>query len=332
MQFSADAIEFLTDFETHLEQTLGDARGQFANARLLCDAADHLALADAAKRMRPLLVDHIGRALQLKRSDRLAVAAAAELIHTASLLHDDVVDEADVRRGRPAANVRWGNSVAVLSGDLVLCIAFEQLHRFPRQVVDDAVELVATMTRAALHEIVARRSRDWGVDDWETIAEGKTAALMGWCTATPAIVAGREDIADRMRDCGRQLGLAFQLMDDLTELQGGTDDEFIDLHTANPSFPVAVARQDDSTVYQQLDALWSAESAADHRLADIADRIVAGAAPDTTIERIDHHLDRATDALGNLAERPGGRRIGHWCDMLRQLAHANRPTNRRETG
>ena len=318
--------EFLNHFETRLRQRLHSPELESKKPKVLLDASRHLALADAAKRMRPLLIDHLGEGFGLDLEKRLSVATAAELIHTASLLHDDVVDDGSTRRNRPTVNTRWSNSVAVLSGDLVLCIAFNELSGFERRVVDDAVELVADMSRSAMLEIQARDSGDWDVDDWNEIARGKTAALLAWATKTPAIIAERPELEERIERCGHHLGMAFQMMDDVHDIRACQNPGELpeDLTEANPSLPVALARQHNPAIDDALRALWSDADAGDEQVRDIGRQIAASGAVADTIERIDHQLDCAIDALGKLANEPGARKILSWSEQLRQLA--NKPS------
>ncbi len=314
--------DFLQRFESHLRAALGDPRHAEREPAVLLEASNHLATAGSAKRMRPLLVNHFGAAVDLHPLYRLCIATAAELIHTASLLHDDVIDEGTERRGRPTANARWNNSVAVLSGDLVLCIALEQLYELPRTVTTSAVELVAEMTRSAMLEVQARRARRWDLDDWHAIARGKTGALLAWCGRAPALAKNESDLARSFADCGHHLGLAFQITDDLIDVMS-TDtgkNRFADLRQANPSFLIAAARQRDDQLCRDIDAWWDGDGEADelHRLA----RAVASSeAPRVAVNAVDDHLAAALDALGEFANHPNGRQIVGWVEQLRSIAH-----------
>src|SRR5688500_11603790 len=115
---------FLDQVEEGLGSALaeGPATGEAADGAILREAVRRLCLAPGAKRVRPRLVAHFGEALGVPPAGLVDVAVAAELIHAGSLLHDDVVDHARLRRGRPTANAEWGNLVAVLSGDLCLTL------------------------------------------------------------------------------------------------------------------------------------------------------------------------------------------------------------------
>ena len=322
--FPSPTPDFLSRFESQLESSLDDPRHSDREPRVLLEASRHLAFAGAAKRMRPLLVDYFGAALDIPDHHRLAIATAAELIHTASLLHDDVVDEGTHRRGRPTANHQWNNSVAVLGGDLLLCIALEQLYDLPRQVTVDAVTLVAEMTRAAMLEVEARTSGGWSLAEWEVIADGKTGSLLSWCGVAPAISAGLPEQARRFGQCGRHLGLAFQITDDLLDLIGESarigKNRFADLHNKNPSYPVALARSRSLPLRTALDELWSKEIVTTQELEPIAAWIIELGVPALTLERIESHLDLALEALGEFSTTAGGAHIAGWAEQLRAMA------------
>ena len=314
--------KFIDLFESRLHSLLEGTPAEQRGSKLLLEASRHLATAGAAKRMRPLLVDHFGEAVDLPSGVRLAIATAAELIHTASLLHDDVVDNGTERRGRPTVNAQWYNSVAVLGGDLLLCFSLEQLSELPRPVTATAVELVAEMTRAAMEEVQVRRARRWALDDWKRVAHGKTGALLGWCGTAPALCVDQPVLAKRFAQCGHHLGLAFQLTDDLCELLGlqRGKDAYADLRNANPSYPVALARSNSPHIRSALDEMWDQGLASDAQLQQMAARIIDSGAANMTLERIEDHIDNALQALGDFAERPGGAHIAQWANQLRQMA------------
>lgn len=154
------------------------------------------------------------------------VAAAAELIHVASLLHDDVIDEAPLRRGAASVNAEWGNHTAVLAGDYLFATAFRLL---------DAVRqggVVTLMTRAiaAMCEgemLQKEQAYDPSVTeaDYFRRIEGKTAALLAACCEAGARLAGADDrTAAALEAYGRKLGLAYQIADDVLDLEGSQED------------------------------------------------------------------------------------------------------------
>ena len=246
-------------FAAAVEAALGSslAGGQEQGGPLL-EAARRLALGRGAKRIRPRLVlaAALGRTAPLQ--SLVDVALAGELIHTASLLHDDVVDEGTLRRGQPTANATWGNAVAVLSGDLVLSLALERLHRQPVTLLVSAVEIVLRMSRASMLEISSRGSLELGIDGWQRIALGKTAELFGWCCAAPALLVGDDAAAARLRDGGRHLGLAYQLADDLSDIlpQSTGKDRFADLTERTPSYPILLGAVASQPVRDRIAEFW----------------------------------------------------------------------------
>ncbi len=322
MDATAANIGFINTFEKYLHQVLNDPRHAQAEPRVLMDASRHLAFADGAKRMRPMLVNHFGDMAALAAEARIRLAVAGELIHTASLLHDDVVDDGSERRGRPTANARWHNSVAVLSGDLVLCIALEQLESLPQKITIEAIELVAEMTRAAMLEVRSRRRQDWTLDDWTVVARGKTGALLAWCGAAPALATDQPELALRLKRCGHHLGIAFQLADDLVDLTGieAGKDSLNDLRQANPSYIVGLAREMDPDLRRRIDNAWQAPTTPDDRLLrSFADEIKALGCPQATVTAIEEHVADAHQALGDL-DTSSTSLIVEWTTQLLALA------------
>ncbi len=189
-------------------------------------AARRLLLANDAKRARALVCLALAEAWRVDNDVAVELAAVIELVHGASLLHDDVVDVSDRRRGAPTVNHVEGNAFAVLCGDLVLARALALLPRLHDggTMVADALDVVARMTAAAVIEIDARGrlpEPERGLPLWHEMAAGKTGALFGLC-ATLVGRAGDVDDAERSDACRRleRFGVAFQIVDDLKDLTG----------------------------------------------------------------------------------------------------------------
>ncbi|MCB9665868.1 MAG: polyprenyl synthetase family protein [Alphaproteobacteria bacterium] len=191
-------------------------------------AVPHVAgyLADAGgKRLRPALTALGARAAGF-RGPVAELACCGELIHLGSLLHDDVVDQGEVRRGRPAAQVVWGNAVAVLTGDF--CVARALLaasrHGGPRA----AEQLAETVTEMAVGEVVQLQHAgdlDNDLATYLSVVERKTASLIGWCAAAGAWAAEDVAAADALQTYGRKVGVAFQITDDVLDYRHGTGKE-----------------------------------------------------------------------------------------------------------
>jgi octaprenyl-diphosphate synthase len=188
----------------------------------LDEASAHLVMA-GGKRVRPVstLLVH-GACGGGERAPVVSLAAAVELIHTATLLHDDVMDEGEERRGRPASRVMWGNLVSVLSGDLLLTSALSLVQQ---SGVDGAMDdTLATMQRLIAGEVAQLKARgrdSLGIEGYLEIARGKTASLFSCACRFGARAAGAEsqtiDAAGRF---GERVGIAFQIVDDVLDLEG----------------------------------------------------------------------------------------------------------------
>jgi len=257
---------FLALVEQQLALTL-------AGAGLLEQVARPMVLASASKRARPMVAWLVGRALGVNPALVLDVAVAVELVHAASLLHDDVVDGATERRGLPSANARWGATMAVLSGDLLLTSALTRLRSLGPQAIARAVDIVAEMTRAVAAEVGMRRRADLSFSDWRTMAEGKTGALFGVAAWLVAAAAGDVGRADRFEAALRHLGVAFQIADDEKDLMA-------DLSDGSPSYPVLLATTLSPTLHRSLTAAWQETSPEAETLAGlVADVRATGALP-----------------------------------------------------
>ena len=315
-----DQATFLQEFETRIERALtAQAPEGLEQSEILLQAGKHLAKAPGAKRARPRLVMHFGKIVGVEEADHLLdIAIAGEFIHGASLLHDDVIDDGTLRRGRETANSRWNNAVAVLGGDVMLCISIQTLAQLPRVVTNEAVGVVATMSRAAVLEVETRGMIDLPLEQWRAIAKGKTGVLFGWCGRAPAHLVGDEDAAERFKRCGELLGIAFQLADDLKDL---ADDDsgknrFADIHNRNPSFPILWAAQQSDGLRSDLGSLWSQENISLEDANAFGLRVLDTGAADVTRSKIIENVGLAFDALGSYRERDGGLEVVEWAMSL----------------
>ncbi len=188
--------------------------------------SDHL-LSGGGKRIRPLLVILCARLCGYHRSDLLDLASAVEFIHTASLLHDDVVDGSALRRGRASANSVWGNEASVLVGDFLFARSFTILVRFgnPRimEILSSATEVMAEGEVLQLANI---RNPCSDIDHYLHVVRCKTAALMAAACRCGAVMGGTDSARELALECfGLDMGMAFQFVDDLLDYVG-TEDEF----------------------------------------------------------------------------------------------------------
>jgi octaprenyl-diphosphate synthase len=277
---------------------------------LIPELAGHL-IAGGGKRMRPMLTLACARLLDYQGSRHHKLAAAVEFIHTATLLHDDVVDGSGLRRGRRTANIIWGNPASVLVGDFLFSRSFELM------VEDGSLKVLRILSRASsviaegeVDQLTAQRRVETSEDHYLQIIGAKTAALFAAACRIAAVVAEREEAVEQALDAyGRNLGIAFQLIDDAidyasdAETMGkGVGDDFRDGKVTLPVI-LAFARGDELARAFWREAM-AGERASDADLAHATDLLRSTGALDDTIERARHYGQRAVDALGPF---PGGR-------------------------
>lgn len=183
-------------------------------------ACRHL-LESGGKRVRPLACLLMTTACGGDPHRAVPVAAAAELIHSATLLHDDVIDEGEERRGRPAARALWGNLVSVLSGDLLLTRALQLVDgAHVEGVMQDMLTTLERLVCGEVAQLSARGRTDLGADGYFEIVRGKTASLFGFACRSGARIGGRADLVGVANDFGERIGLSFQIIDDVLDLAG----------------------------------------------------------------------------------------------------------------
>lgn len=271
---------------------------------LIPELAGHL-IAGGGKRMRPMLTLACARLIQYTGTRHHKLSAAVEFIHTATLLHDDVVDGSGMRRGRKTANIIWGNSASVLVGDFLFSRSFELM------VEDGSLKVLKILSNASaviaegeVNQLSAQRRIETDEEQYLDIINAKTAVLFAAACRIAAVVAERDEAIEQALDnYGHYLGIAFQLVDDTIdyvsdEATMGKDagDDFRDGKVTLPVI-LAYARGND-----EERAFWRA-AIAGHRVSD-ADLAYATAllnqsgAMDNTLARARHYGQRAIDALG----------------------------------
>lgn len=271
---------------------------------LIPELAGHL-IAGGGKRMRPMLTLACAELLQYPGTRHHKLAAAVEFIHTATLLHDDVVDGSGLRRGRRTANIIWGNSASVLVGDFLFSRSFELM------VEDGSLKVLKILSNASaviaegeVSQLTAQRRIETDENHYLDIIGAKTAALFAAACRISAVVAERDEAQEMALDAyGRNLGIAFQLVDDAIDYEsdGATmgKDAGDDFRDGKVTLPVilAYARGD-----AEARAFWKA-AIAGHRISDedLAHATgllrTTGAIADT-MARARHYGQRAIDALG----------------------------------
>jgi octaprenyl-diphosphate synthase len=177
------------------------------------------------KRIRPALLLLTAKMLGEVSPMAIRLAAVVEFIHNATLVHDDIIDAADTRRGRPSANAHWGNSMTVLAGDWLYMQSFAvALAEKNFEVLNTLIDLTQRMVEGELLQLTLLGRSNITEQQLLDVVERKTAYLFAGCTKLPAIAAGmNHGSAERLAEVGKSLGMAFQLVDDLLDLTSSKD-------------------------------------------------------------------------------------------------------------
>ncbi len=220
------------------------------------------------KRLRPSLVVLSTLATGGNTDERaISIACAAELVHSASLVHDDVIDETKVRRGEDTANSVWGNKVSVLAGDYLLSKAFGLLASVrDEKILSLFSQTAVKMSESELLQATAEGDFARWKKDYLNIISGKTAAFFSTCSLSGAILSWADDITQkRLSDYGHNLGLAFQITDDVLDIAGDPDvtgkDAATDMQNGKYTLPVIYAAEEDPSIAESLSGMLSAEEA-----------------------------------------------------------------------
>jgi octaprenyl-diphosphate synthase len=274
---------------------------------LIPELAGHL-IAGGGKRMRPMLTLASARLLGYTGARHHRLAAAVEFIHTATLLHDDVVDGSDLRRGKRTANIIWGNPASVLVGDFLFSRSFElMVEDGSLKVLKILANASAVIAEGEVNQLTAARRVDTGEDRYLEIINAKTAALFAAACRIAAVVAERPEAEEAALDAyGRNLGIAFQLVDDAIDYtsDAGTmgKDAGDDFREGKMTLPVILAYARGNAEERKFwkDAVEGRRDT-DADFAHAIDLVRTSRAVDDTIARARHYGQRAIDALGPFA-------------------------------
>ncbi len=259
------------------------------------------------KRIRPLLVLLCARAFDYKGDQHVNLATVIEFLHTATLLHDDVVDMSEMRRGRPTANVQWGNPSSVLVGDFIYSRAFQLLVTIADMQI---MEVMATTTNKISEGEVLQLVNQHNVaateQDYMDVIHNKTAILFAAACNSAAILASADaKVQNRLHEFGLQVGLAFQLVDDVLDYSGNSQEMGKnigdDLAEGKPTLPLIYVIQHGSENQKQLIATAIKEGGLDH-LDEIIATVRDSGALEYTRQKAEEHIDIALDCLTVIPE------------------------------
>jgi octaprenyl-diphosphate synthase len=213
---AAEVFDLLRDDLAAIEQEF--TRQSASNVEVITDIAQYL-IAGGGKRIRPLLLLLSAKSLGCTSHSRIRLGAVVEMLHTATLVHDDIIDEADTRRGRPSSNTTWGNSKCVLAGDWLYMQAFSNaLEERNFRVLDLLISLTQQMVEGELLQI-EKLGHLINEEEYFDLIFRKTACLFKVSMQLGAAITKAEDeVESQLGEYGRNLGLAFQIVDDVLDL------------------------------------------------------------------------------------------------------------------
>jgi octaprenyl-diphosphate synthase len=300
-------------------------------------AARHLVGA-GGKRVRPVLVILAARAAGVSgdcltaRASLTKLAQAAELVHAATLLHDDVLDDGRTRRGLPAARVLWGNAASVLGGDFLLVRALELTAATGvAGVLGDLLTSIARMIDGEALQLQHRGKSDLDAQGYLDVVDGKTASLFAWCGRAGARLAGTHDaVGEPLYAYGLHLGRAFQIVDDVLDVEGDPralgKSVLSDVREGKLTLPVLYALERDPGLRARLQACVATDTdealgpsgeaggAERSETIDVAAVVAETGAAERARERARQETARAVAALAPLPVSP-------WSEALRFIAH-----------
>ncbi len=307
-------VRDVADIDWRLNQVLGSTYAQLTEAaRYACSTG--------GKRVRPLLMAAAHRALGAESTGPIhSLAAAFQLIHTATLVHDDVIDHSETRRGRPSMPRTFGMPLAIVTGDYLFVRAFELAADYPKSIILRCGEACADLVEGEVLQEASRFDLSSGREHYFRVVERKTAAIIAAALASVAEFCEKSAVViNALEMYGKALGIAFQIRDDLLDVYGDPDllgkPLFTDLREGNPTLLSLAA-------YSRLDARHQSEfeklfqlrrKRTKHllrlkELTDLTDAATTVAAEATT------WTDRAVRSLDPIPEGP-------YRQLLERLAH-----------
>ena len=284
----------------------------------LINQISHYIVSAGGKRIRPRLVLLFADALGFAGPERFELAAIVEFIHTATLLHDDVVDESSLRRGRKTANALFGNAASVLVGDFLYSRAFQMMVGVNRmrvlEVLADATNVIA---EGEVLQLMNMHDADLAVDDYLRVIRYKTAKLFEASARLGAVLAGADPVVEEAcADYGRSLGTAFQLVDDLLDYEGDTHElgknVGDDLREGKPTLPLLVAMARSDHAQRQL-IRHAIEHGQNEHLDDILAIVRGTGALQATRDAARAEADKARKALSALPDNAARKALLELC-------------------
>ncbi len=269
------------------------------------------------KRLRPMLVIMAARACGYQGRQHVTLAAIIEFIHTATLLHDDVVDDSDLRRGKETAHAVWGNAASVLVGDFLYSRSFQMMVGVDSmRVMKDLANTTNTIAEGEVEQLLNMHDPEVSQQRYFSVIEKKTARLFEAACQLGAVLTGREDLAKALATFGRELGTAFQVADDVLDYSADADklgkNSGDDLAEGKVTLPLILCREQAGEEDRKLidESIRKGDLGQIHRITSL---IRDSGALDQARQVAHDRANAALAAIAPLASSP-------WKDAMEQLA------------
>ncbi|MDO5098987.1 MAG: polyprenyl synthetase family protein [Corynebacterium sp.] len=278
------------------------------SADFLSEKVMHLTAA-GGKRFRPmfaLLASNYGPNPMC--DDVIKAAVIIEMTHLATLYHDDVMDEAEMRRGVPSANARWDNSVAILAGDILLAHASRIMSELGVETVAHFADTFGELVTGQMRETIGPGETD-PITHYMKVIDEKTGVLIASAGYLGSMHSGAtEEIRTALRDFGAAIGMVFQIVDDIIDIFSESTDSGktpgTDLREGVFTLPVLYALQEDSSVGERLRAILTGPLDDDAIVAEVLDLLAQSTGRDKALADVRHYLSIAEASLAKLPENP----------------------------
>ena len=287
---------------------------------VLISQLGHYIVSGGGKRIRPMIAVLAARALGYQGEQHILNAALIEFIHTATLLHDDVVDESDMRRGKATANAAFGNAASVLVGDFIYTRAFQMMTQLGSlKILELMSEAVNVISEGEVLQLMNCNDPDITEESYLRVIYSKTARLFEAAAQTSAILAQASPAEEQaLKDYGRYIGTAFQLIDDL--LDYSADNAALgknvgdDLSEGKPTLPLLHAMRNGTPQQAAMIRQAIEEGNGRHLLDQVLVTMQECGSLSWTQQKAEEEADKAIQALSILPQTP-------WREALEALAH-----------
>ena len=298
-----------------------------SDVTMIPEVANHL-ISSGGKRLRPILTLAMANLCGYQGEGHVKLAASVEFMHTATLLHDDVVDQSDMRRGKLAARMLWGNEASVLVGDFLLGQAFRMMVEVGSlRALDILSTAAAVIAEGEVFQLSVAKNTETTEDEYLAVIRGKTAELFAAaCEVGPVIANSSKANAAACRSYGLNLGIAFQLIDDALDYGGvaaklgkNTGDDF---REGKITLPVVLSfRRGDEAERAFWKRTLQDGEIRDGDLEEAQAIMRRHKALDDTIARAEHYANMAKDALGLFPASPMKQALNAAVDFCVARAH-----------